>query len=250
MPSIYCFRYKNHLFIHFFHEFLDEFKKYFYYGLIQRSAELMWNLNTLMDIVDCSANSLMSNSNLKKYLACYKLIEPMCIEPTKSLLYMDGNNFKNIFPYTIVFDRRLDIEEIGDGLAKFINPEKSGKLNLIKNFNIVEPKNAEYTFEFFINNKNIIYKIQPKEKLNEKNKSLLIISGSLTYLESDDYLLFIGSPSVSSLECLIDVGMYVSDIPLYDATRDLILLNEQTKAQVNDHLYLYYKSKETYNVYF
>lgn len=45
-------------------------------------------------------------------------------------------------------------------------------------------------------------------------------------------LLFLGSPLIEGLEGLTTRGLYISDIPIHDATRDVILVGEQSRAQV------------------
>uniref|UniRef100_A0A8C6U0S1 guanylate cyclase n=1 Tax=Neogobius melanostomus TaxID=47308 RepID=A0A8C6U0S1_9GOBI len=44
-------------------------------------------------------------------------------------------------------------------------------------------------------------------------------------------LMFLGSPRVDKLEELMGRGLHLSDIPIHDATRDVILVGEQAKAQ-------------------
>ena len=66
----------------------------------------------------------------------------------------------------------------------------------------------------------------------------------MVYLEESDSVMFLGSPMVGKLDQLIGKGIYVSDIPIHDATRDVILVGEQTKAQVTpksvfDHMHVY-----------
>jgi hypothetical protein len=221
MPSLNCFRKNNTLKIILFHENLDEFLKNFYFGLIKRSAELIWKLNVSMESFD---------EDLKKYTNCYRI--KIAQEITKNDFYMESILFKKIFPFTIIFDRKLDIQEAGDGFAKYFD-QNQASFNFLKLFNFIEPIHNKYNFEVFLNNQNIRYKIQLKEKKNGKG-DLLTINGSFIYIYEYDYLLFIGSPSITSLEELNNRGMYISDIPLYDATRDLIMINEQTKAQVRE----------------
>jgi len=60
------------------------------------------------------------------------------------------------------------------------------------------------------------------------------LKGQMVYLSESDTLLFLGSPVVAKLEELIGKGLFVSDIPIHDATRDVILVGEQTKAQVRN----------------
>ncbi|ODN06500.1 Head-specific guanylate cyclase [Orchesella cincta] len=44
-------------------------------------------------------------------------------------------------------------------------------------------------------------------------------------------LLFLGSPLIDGLDGLTTRGLYISDIPTHDATRDVILVGEQSRAQ-------------------
>lgn len=46
-------------------------------------------------------------------------------------------------------------------------------------------------------------------------------------------VLFLGSPRVSSIEELEQQGLYLSDIPVHDVTRDLILLNRHFRIEMD-----------------
>ncbi len=54
----------------------------------------------------------------------------------------------------------------------------------------------------------------------------------MVHLEESASMLFLGSPMVDQLDQLMGNGIYLSDIPIHDATRDVVLLGEQTRAQV------------------
>lgn len=55
----------------------------------------------------------------------------------------------------------------------------------------------------------------------------------MVYCPESDSVLFIGSPFLDGLEGLTGSGLFISDIPLHDATRDVILVGEQARAQVH-----------------
>ena len=57
------------------------------------------------------------------------------------------------------------------------------------------------------------------------------IRGQMFHVEERDCLLFMGSPNLQKLDELKCTGIYISDIPIHDATRDVILVGEQAKAQ-------------------
>lgn len=57
------------------------------------------------------------------------------------------------------------------------------------------------------------------------------LKGQMIYVPETDLVLFLCSPSVLNLDDLNRRGLYLSDIPLHDSTRDLILLSEQFEAE-------------------
>jgi guanylate cyclase soluble subunit alpha len=54
----------------------------------------------------------------------------------------------------------------------------------------------------------------------------------MLYCHESDWLLFLASPLVDGLEALTSRGLFISDIPIHDATRDIVLVGEQARAQV------------------
>lgn len=59
------------------------------------------------------------------------------------------------------------------------------------------------------------------------------MKGQMVHCPESDSILFVSSPFLNGLEGLTGRGLFISDIPLHDATRDVILVGEQARAQVN-----------------
>ncbi len=57
-------------------------------------------------------------------------------------------------------------------------------------------------------------------------------TGQMIWMTSISHMIFIGSPRLSSLNEMMERKMYLSDIPLYDVTRELVLLNQQRIAEI------------------
>lgn len=53
----------------------------------------------------------------------------------------------------------------------------------------------------------------------------------MIYVPESNAILFLGSPCVDKLEELTGRGLYLSDIPIHNALRDVVLVGEQAKAQ-------------------
>lgn len=60
---------------------------------------------------------------------------------------------------------------------------------------------------------------------------LMDLKGQMIYVPESNVILFLGSPCVDKLEELTGRGLYLSDIPIHNALRDVVLVGEQAKAQ-------------------
>ena len=54
----------------------------------------------------------------------------------------------------------------------------------------------------------------------------------MVQLSTNKQLMYLASPYVTTIQQLIAHNMRLNNIPLYDATRDLILLNQQRMNEV------------------
>lgn len=50
------------------------------------------------------------------------------------------------------------------------------------------------------------------------------LKGQMIHLPESNSIMFLGSPRVDRLEELMGRGLHLSDIPIHDATRDVILV--------------------------
>ena len=66
--------------------------------------------------------------------------------------------------------------------------------------------------------------------------ALSVITGQMIWLNDVSHMIFIGSPRLSSLNEMLERKMYISDIPGYDVTRELVLLNQQRIAEIEVRL--------------
>lgn len=72
------------------------------------------------------------------------------------------------------------------------------------------------------------YNIKRNEKQNHKP---LMIKGQMMLVNNGEYMLFMGSPHFATVQELADSNMFISDFPIHDSTRDLIMLNQTRLSQ-------------------
>ncbi|XP_053564541.1 guanylate cyclase soluble subunit alpha-2 [Bombina bombina] len=142
------------------------------------------------------------------------------------------NTFCRAFPFHLMFDPSMLILQLGEGLRKLIKCEVHKTMRFYDSFEIVSPK-ISCTFEqvllrlstpFVIRNKLDTSGLENKDKVMD-------VKGQMIHVPESSSILFLGSPCVDKLDELMGRGLHLSDIPIHDATRDVILVGEQAKAQ-------------------
>lgn len=147
-------------------------------------------------------------------------------------------------PFHIIFDNKMVIYQAGISLTRVLPSVRVGQTKLDTVFEAIRP-HIPLTFDHILQFINKVYVIKTKEGLLD-SATLTTVSeddigslelptmrfrGQMVYLPECDSIMFLCSPSVLNLDGLNEIGLYLSDIPIHDATRDLILLSEQHNAE-------------------
>uniref|UniRef100_A0A4W5QYN2 Guanylate cyclase soluble subunit beta-1 n=1 Tax=Hucho hucho TaxID=62062 RepID=A0A4W5QYN2_9TELE len=150
--------------------------------------------------------------------------------------------FCKAFPFHLMFDRDLMLTQCGNAIFRVLPQLQPGICNLPSVFSLVRP-HIDFSFQGMLSHINTVFVLRSKEGLlnvetseNEDELtgaeiSCLRLKGQMIYLPEAENILFLCSPSVMNLDDLTRRGLYLSDIPLHDATRDLVLLGEQFREE-------------------
>jgi hypothetical protein len=211
---------------------LSEFDAHFLSGLIKSSAFHLWSLPLDVKMMPPHGDEIVYQVTLRTTSNRHiRFMNGIDLNHDSNCLNISLDTYRGMFPFTLFIDRSLNIVQAGNGFLKRIGPKlKDGDNNLFDFFLVLSPKLESHSFEALAENENrsAILQIVDKDPLI----SSLQFKGSFIYLSGKDLMFFTGSPLVSSLEDLTKYKMYISDIPIHDATRDIILMSEQTRAQV------------------
>lgn len=227
--------------------------EYIVIGLIRAVARKLLNTEISVEIVKqkqgqgddvqfaireirCGEDSNHCNTKQTTAVRPAKELYSLSLEPKIS-----PATFCQFFPFHLMFDRSMTILQCGDSLSRIIKSINS-QVTVPEVFEIVRPR-MEFTSESLLAHINTVFVlttrpgyVQPPNSTDVNNNYVstsLRLKGQILLLEESDNLLFLCSPSVSNLDDLRENGLYLSDIPLHDATRNLILLSEQYQE---DHL--------------
>lgn len=137
-------------------------------------------------------------------------------------------------PWHFIMNRNMEFVQMGSGFKKIFKKYLKTHGNLITTYlRFKRPKELTVNFYEISRRTNTPFMLSIRsppgcEAFYAKD---LDIKGQMVFCPETDCLLFVGSPFLDSLEGLTNNGLYISDIPLFDATREVILVGEQARAQ-------------------
>jgi guanylate cyclase soluble subunit alpha len=138
------------------------------------------------------------------------------------------------FPFHIIFDMHMEIQQLGAALLRLIGHSLvQYGTSMSTYFELIRP-DIKFTFESIlcrINGSFFLLLKSAAQSETVKDKLLMELKGQMINLPESNCILFLASPLVKKLEQLKGRGLFLSDIPIHDATRDLILVSEQAQAQ-------------------
>lgn len=147
------------------------------------------------------------------------------------------STFCRAFPFHILFDRKMVIIQTGFSLVRVMPLVANDNCKINDVFEMVRP-HMKFDFHHILSHINTVYVLRTKEgilqtadensnKFDNQETSRMRLKGQMVFVPESDCLLFMCSPSVNSLDDLSRRGLFLSDIPLHDSTRDLVLLSEK-----------------------
>lgn len=152
--------------------------------------------------------------------------------------------FATCFPFHIIFDFNLTIRYMGISLSRILPKAIGSEAKLTDYFDLSRPsvpltyKNIRESIHniFILCTKQDKIAGNSKTSEGENSKDALQFRGQMIPTSSKDgncHILFLASPRISTIEELEHQGLYLSDIPIHDVTRDLLLLNRHFRVEMN-----------------
>lgn len=158
--------------------------------------------------------------------------------------------FCKAFPFHLIFDRHFQIVQAGSALCRLLRTYRKHNKKLIfdKIFQVVRPVLKSLSFETILDHINTVFITvtrpgvinRPKpgspseddQKIKcDPSNYILRLKGQMVFSPETDTILYLCSPRVTDVDELRERGLYLSDIPIHDATRDLILITQARRAE-------------------
>ena len=162
---------------------------------------------------------------------------------------MNVMSFCKAFPFHVLFDEDLTIIQAGVAILRVLNRQSANKMKFNEVFTLQRPK-LDLSFEPILAHINTVFVVETKdgiipcgacgptrpsctacEKPSKGKGPKIRLKGQMVHVPESKALLFLCSPRVADLDALRAQGLYLNDLPLHDATRDLIFMTHTRSAE-------------------
>nr|XP_048285211.1 guanylate cyclase soluble subunit alpha-2 [Myodes glareolus] len=211
-------------------------------GMIKAAGKRIYHLN--VEVEQIENEKFYSDGSNPSNCRCLSFLIKECetIHITKNIpqgtsqvpadLRISISTFCRAFPFHLMFDPNMAILQLGEGLRKQLRCDTHKVLKFQDCFEIVSPKvNATFERVLLRLSTPFVIRTKPEASGTENKDKVMEIKGQMIHVPESNAILFLGSPCVDKLDELMGRGLHLSDIPIHDATRDVILVGEQAKAQ-------------------
>ncbi|XP_001510214.1 guanylate cyclase soluble subunit alpha-1 [Ornithorhynchus anatinus] len=234
--SILCLE-KDQDFLNVYYFFPKKITTLIFPGIIKAAAHTLYETEVEVKLLppcyhsDCSE---FVNQPYLLYSVQVKSTKPS-LSPCKpqSSLVIPASLFCKTFPFHFMFDKDMAVLQFGNGIRRLLNRRDfQGKPNFEEYFEILTPK-INYSFSGIMTMLNMQFVIRVRRWDNSVKKSsrVMDLKGQMIYIIESGTILFLGSPCVDRLDDFTGRGLYLSDIPIHNALRDVVLIGEQARAQ-------------------
>ncbi|XP_053559741.1 guanylate cyclase soluble subunit alpha-1 [Bombina bombina] len=233
--SILCLE-KDQDFLNVYYFFPNNITTLILPGIIKAAAFILYETVVEVQLIPHGFNE--GNEFIKEPYLLYsvhiKNTRP-ALSPCKpqSYVVVSSSIFCKTFPFHFMFDKDMTMLQIGNGVKRLLNRRDiPGKSNFEEYFEIISP-NISSTFSGIMTmlNMQFVVSVKRTDSANDTCSKAMSLKGQMIYVFESSAILFLGSPCVDRLEDFTGRGLYLSDIPIHNALRDVVLIGEQARAQ-------------------
>ncbi|XP_070538454.1 guanylate cyclase soluble subunit beta-2-like isoform X4 [Ptychodera flava] len=148
--------------------------------------------------------------------------------------WMNQKIFCDNFPFHVVFDKDLKVKQSGFHIQRIMPRIRNFDTKLTMFFNLIHPQ-IDLTLDSISKFINQLFILETKKSMvgpEWEGRPMLQLRGQMVWMEEFECMVYLCSPRLASLKEMEDRGLHLSDIPLHDVTRDLILFNQQRLAEI------------------
>ncbi|XP_059150487.1 guanylate cyclase soluble subunit beta-2-like [Physella acuta] len=145
---------------------------------------------------------------------------------------LNKDQFATAFPYHLIFDQTLRLRQYGRSVARLSPVQLREGILVTSAFRILYPR-VSFTVDHIRRFINAIFILSVGPGETGDGDNAFSMKGQMIWMADTQLMIFIGSPRLTSLKEMKRMNVYMADIPLYDVTREMVLLYQQRSAEID-----------------
>ena len=231
-------------------------------GQMKEISKVYFNLDIKMELLkqEIQFDTILVKYKLEFDNKCYLDHVKSIQQKMEQSLPFKAYALFDTFPFSILFDKALNIVLVGNALRKIL-PQCIGQ-PILEHFKLERPL-VNFQWENLLTKTNNLfvfqvlgnpvksgrlqsYKLMTDEadkQAGQASRDDLMIRGQMVYVEEWKKILFLGCPAIASLKVLIDSGLCISDLSTHDLSRDIMMaaIQRDSEKKMREQL-----AKQTY----
>ncbi|KAF5885764.1 guanylate cyclase soluble subunit alpha-3, partial [Clarias magur] len=212
----------------------------FFPGIVQAAAHFLYGVRVDVQMdSELKEGGALHDNHQPHLLYAIVVRDARSLTPSPMRTHSSGHISLSLlystFPFHILLDQDMAVLQMGDGLRRRLGRGREGQRRpaFEEHFVIVVPE-IQADFQRILTMLNTQFILRVKKhgaSAATGHGKHMDLKGQMIFMSELNAVLFLGSPCVDRLEELTGRGLYLSDIPIHNALRDVVLVGEQTKAQ-------------------
>ncbi|XP_027003415.1 guanylate cyclase soluble subunit alpha-1 isoform X1 [Tachysurus fulvidraco] len=212
----------------------------FFPGIVQAAAHFLYGIKVDVKIdSEVKEGETLHDNHQPHLLYSIMVRDARSLTPSPMRTHSSGHIplslLYSTFPFHILLDQDMAVVQMGDGLRRRLGRGREGQRRpaFEEHFVIVMPEiQPDYQRILTMLNTQFILRMKQLGASTAAGFGKhMDLKGQMIFMTESNAVLFLGSPCVDRLEELTGRGLYLSDIPIHNALRDVVLVGEQAKAQ-------------------
>ncbi|XP_053475116.1 guanylate cyclase soluble subunit alpha-1 isoform X1 [Ictalurus furcatus] len=212
----------------------------FFPGIIKAAAHFLYGINVDVKMdSELKEGGALHDNHQPHLLYSIVVRDARSLTPSPMRIHSSGqipmSLLYSTFPFHILLDQDMAVLQMGDGLRRRLWRGREGQRRpgFEEHFVIVMPEiQADFQGILTMLNTQFILRVKQHGASTAAGYGKhMDLKGQMIFMSELNAVLFLGSPCVDRLEELTGRGLYLSDIPIHNALRDVVLVGEQAKAQ-------------------
>ncbi|KAK3594150.1 hypothetical protein CHS0354_040928 [Potamilus streckersoni] len=156
---------------------------------------------------------------------------------------ISSTTFFRVFPFCIVFDEDLMIQNIGSTLRQLLKEDNLIGSPMLGKFRLRRPL-FTFTWQNVLSLQSVTFELEYRYIISQftdqsgaspdpsGHRKHLLLKGQMKFIQDWNAIIFLCTPLLNNLDVLENVGLFISDLNMFDNSQDMVMAGWQHASEL------------------